>query len=212
MSGIICALSFLSFPCFHSPRDTLMKIKSLIAALSFVGLASAATAAPLTYNVSRLIGLGSVAGTVTTDGTFGVLATANVTSWSLTLNDGVSMLAITEANSQFVAFGTGLTADGDSIDFDFAATDVGFGFQSPALFNPDNIWCGNGVGSVQCFGSLSVEQVRTNNPGTPTVGRVGVVELASRTVTVTANAVPEPASLALVGLALVGVAVARRRV
>ena len=40
-----------------------MKIKSLLAALSIVGLSSVATAAPsLTYNVNRLIGIGSVVG------------------------------------------------------------------------------------------------------------------------------------------------------
>ena len=65
-----------------------MKTKSSFARFSaaMVGglmlcLASSANAA-IIYDVSRTIGGGSVNGTITTDGTLGLLVANNITSWS----------------------------------------------------------------------------------------------------------------------------------
>ena len=64
----------------------------------------AAQAAPLTYNVNRTIGAGTVIGTITTDGTFGSLTNANINAWSLTLDSSLWPLTLlTQANSFVLA-------------------------------------------------------------------------------------------------------------
>ena len=54
----------------------------------FFGAAGVLPAAAdvIIYNVNRTVVLGSVTGTITTDGTVGTLATNDITSWNLTLN------------------------------------------------------------------------------------------------------------------------------
>ena len=43
-------------------------------------------ASPITYNVARTIGVGSVTGFIETDGSLGVLSAADFVDWSLLLN------------------------------------------------------------------------------------------------------------------------------
>lgn len=188
--------------------ERLVKFKNVITSLMAAGLlvaGASASAALLTYNVSRTIGVGSVTGTVTTDGTFGVLATANMVSWSLTLNDGTNNFAITEANSDFIALGAGLTADVDSLDFDFSGSNTVFDFQNPNIGSGINFWCGEGATGTTCTGSHSGEYVNAA-AATVSAGRSGTVSIATRD-----NGVPEPATLVLVGMALIGAAASRRR-
>lgn len=181
-----------------------MQIKSLVAALTIAGLAAAASAAPLTYDVARTIGGATVTGTITTDGTIGNLATTNITAWSLKFSFDSSSLDITQANSQFAVSGSALTADIDSVDFDFAAASGFFLFQSPTFGTGNNFWCVNAVNSSCSQNAISTEQLRFN--GANAQARQGVVEMAAR-----GTAVPEPATLALTGLALLAAAVVRRR-
>ena len=48
-------------------------------------LASVTADASIVYNLNRTIGAGTVTGFIETDGTIGVLSTANITDWILTL-------------------------------------------------------------------------------------------------------------------------------
>jgi hypothetical protein len=49
----------------------------------------AVNAQSITYTVDRTVSAGSIKGTITTDGTIGVLTAANITGWDLDIFDGV---------------------------------------------------------------------------------------------------------------------------
>lgn len=185
-----------------------MQLPSWLAALSLVGLVSAASAAPLTYNVSRVVGSGSVSGTITTNGTLGALGLGDITAWSLTVSDGSSTLLMTETTSEFVVSPSALTADLDSIDFNFGAVDTVFAFQSPFIGAGGNFWCGQSGGAASCSGASGAREEIQLLGSILTTRQTGLVSISAR---IDDRTVPEPASLALASLALLGAAAARRR-
>jgi hypothetical protein len=75
----------------------------------------------ITYNVNLTFGsAGSMVGTITTDGTIGVLNTSNIVSWSLTLADSATnSTLLTPSNS---AFSSGNYNTGGQPNNDFTAT------------------------------------------------------------------------------------------
>jgi hypothetical protein len=150
-----------------------------------------------TYNVNQIFGsAGSAVGTITTDGTLGVLNPTNVTSWDLTLTDGSSSTTLTPLNST-VGSGVGnvgglnnadLTATSSNLLFDFSGGDAGsWGFSGSTgqlcLTSYTNCFAYPAIGTYAVGGNglnFSVES------GTQVVG----------------SAVPEPSSLALIGAEL----------
>ena len=186
-----------------------MKLASLLSTLAISAfLATSASAAPIVYDVNRTVGVGSVSGTITTDGTFGVLSTGNITGWSLTINAGDadgSFLLQGGINSSLEVAGTAMTADADSIDFNFSGDGFAL-FQNPYIGSSQNFWCVEGP-NANCTGLGNGETVTRNNFGVPHITLTDSQAIA----TVRGGTVPEPASLALVGAALAGLAMARRR-
>jgi hypothetical protein len=106
-----------------------------------LSFASAANA--VTYNVNRTIGTGTVTGFVVTDDTLGILGSANITNWELTLTapnlNGGSPGVIDFANpGQTLVQGSALVATSTELQFDFAAA-VGSFFILQGSNN--NFWC-----------------------------------------------------------------------
>lgn len=163
----------------------------------------------------------SVVGTVTTDGTIGVLHAANLVGWDLHLIDVTSPANSTElttANSLIsVDTGSVLSATATGLFFNFDGVGA-FAFQadSPGAFSGYHYWCL----SESWFGCLDGNSIAPNNvyagnPGddlvvaaTGTQGQVGNSPLDPSPPT----AIPEPPMAVLFGLGLCALAAARRGV
>jgi collagen type VII alpha len=106
----------------------------------------------ITYNVNLTFGsAGSVVGTITTDGTIGVLNISNMVSWKLTVTDhGTNSTILTQANS---AFSSGTFNTGGLPNQDFSATSTALLFNYGA--GDAGSWSVAGASGQLCFTSYS---------------------------------------------------------
>ncbi|NKB58712.1 MAG: PEP-CTERM sorting domain-containing protein [Alphaproteobacteria bacterium] len=170
---------------------------------------SATTAQAILYNVDQTIGIGGVTGTISTDGTIGILGNGNISDWNLVLDDGVST---------FNLLGDGSGGDNSNVlviggNFSATATDLLFNFDGAgfALFqNPDtgsgiNFWCLEGT--FACDVTPNTQSVGLQ-AATLVAAQAGIVTIGS----VGRNiAVSEPGTLALLSVGLLGMGIARVR-
>ena len=161
-------------------------------------------------------------GSITTDGTIGVISISNIVSYDLNLIDDLNpanSVDLTPTNSTIVAdVGGALSATATGLIYDYSVAGGGFLIQanSPGVFSGYSYFClasgyspcavGETI-SPQYYSFDGVDLVGANAPvGTqplapPTGGGGGAAAVT-----------PEPASLALLGTgALAGVATLRRR-
>jgi hypothetical protein len=72
------------------------------------------------YTVNQTVGIGSMTGTITTDGTIGTLTTADTIGWNLTITDGTTTLLLTPSDSFVFDSGSALSATATALIWNYS--------------------------------------------------------------------------------------------
>jgi hypothetical protein len=184
-------------------------VKKFLAAASLLAL-SISPAFATTYIGTRTAGTATANLSITTDGTVGTLARANITDWLITLMNGANSFTLrgplSGGNSQLLLVGTGLSATATDLSFNFSSVGSFALFQNPNIGSGQNWYCPESI-SANCAGSGVGESINVDSrQNTP---RTGNIVLAS----VVAGGVPEPLTWAmmLTGFGIVGGTMRYRR-
>jgi hypothetical protein len=177
-------------------------VASLLGCLAYFQAAHATV-----FEVDRTVFDLNIAGFITTDGTLGALSASDIDGWNLTVSDVAGSpppSILTTGNSTLSLIGTGFSATTTQLTFDFSA---------PGLFQIENLtaaWClfGSAIGSAECI-------LDDNSVSGPELEALLLGEIADANiqtgVQVIGTVVPEPASLVLLGGAVMALALVRRR-
>lgn len=180
---------------------SLAKAGTIVYAIDTTIVSAIPTGNPLQSNTVR--------GSLTTDGTIGVLAFANILDWNLDLIDNLDATknyTLTIANSSIPSFsGSSLSATATGLFFDFSSPGE-FLIQAddPGPFSGYRYFCFS-TGLFACAAGITISPEDVFNDGTVLTVLTGMTPLAPPPATV-----PEPGSLTVLGLAL-AVTIFRRR-
>jgi hypothetical protein len=176
-----------------------VKIVSALLGSAAAMLAVAASPANATvYNVNETIGLGSVTGTITTDGATGMISPTDFTAWDLVLTGDGATKTISSADSNHAVWGGGgdITADATHVFFNFSGSDSGFLVFQDGMGSGSFYWCVNSTNGG-CLQSESVVPQHFDDASAQFATLSGNQIIASTTV-------PEPGTWALMLLGFAG--------
>jgi hypothetical protein len=155
----------------------------------------------------------TVSGSITTDGTLGVLQASHIRDYSLTLTDNLRPaddVTLTPGNSSIVEdAGNGLSASATGLSFDFSHAGAVFAIQanSPGPFTGFHYFCFQAAGGPCADGETIVPDYYAVD-GVEVTGLSGSLPLNPPP---PPTGVPEPAALTLLGVGLLGTLAFRRR-
>jgi hypothetical protein len=162
-------------------------------------------AANIIYHADDHVGVGTVTGTITTDGVIGTLGAGDILSFNLTLFDGTGTATLTSGvNGRVAITSNNVTATATQLLFNFNSNGGLLNFFDTSTCSPPE-WSFETVGSgVACNGTTG------NQMGVSAVLPFGSGTYSNKSGnTVFASTVPEPGSMGLMvaGLAsLIGLA------
>jgi hypothetical protein len=156
----------------------------------------------------------TVNGSITTDGTIGVLGASDILSWNLDLIDDLNAandVDLTNTNSAIIVFsGNNLTATATGLFFNYSGTGQ-FGIQEDGFFYSGEYYFCFSTGSADC---LAGETITPGDVYTDGVVATGSAEpVGTQPLGPPVSPVPEPTSVFLFSTLLLAVAlVARKRI
>ena len=173
------------------------KLFLLAAACTLWLMFSERAVADIVYEVHQSVDMGSVAGTITTDGTVGPLSTLDIVSFDLNLFDWTTTASLIDGvhgGSVFIGSG-GLIATPTQLLFDFNASGPFVNFFTSPGCTP--LWSLRTDGGSTCNGISGTVNAIAASATTMTV----MSEIGAGTVTI--GVIPEPGSLGLLVAGLV---------
>jgi len=182
-------------------------MKSLVAAFAVSGLlffAPASRASLLTYDLVPFNGNTSVSGTITTDGTLGVLTGSNIVNWTLNFTNVLGQsFTLIPANGQLDFSGSALTATSSSLVFNYdepsGLSALFFSYPTPFPVVVDG-WEATNFSLDPLHYARLADTSDVNNSITNNL----VIESGSETIA-TIAAIPEPSTWAMMILGFLGV-------
>jgi hypothetical protein len=183
---------------------------------SAAALALTIAAHAQTYTLDpTVIGGGSVSGTITTDGTLGVLGAGDILDWNIVINNGTSSFDLIGPgignNSSVYLQGNSVDATATNLLFNFSGGDGGLLIQNPHIGSDENWFALDNSGSISGMPGTENLTVGIYNGGSSTqeLHEEGVHSFADIG---GGNNVPDSGStVLLVGAAIVGLAAFSRR-
>jgi hypothetical protein len=150
----------------------------------------------------------SIVGTLTTDGTIGVLGTSNILSWNLALNDLITPaddFTLTDSNSTVLEdTGSALSATATTLSFDFGGTGEFLIQITTGPFSGTHYFCFSTGGA--CIAGESIVPLQISTDGVVATGAsepIGNQPLGPP-ITPTTGVTPEPATFGLMLTGLLG--------
>jgi hypothetical protein len=142
-----------------------------------LSVAVVSNASPITYNVNRTVGIGSVTGSIQTNGTLGVLTAASITDWDLHLTDGTNTFELTGplSGNDSVVFlqGADVSATTTQLLYNFSAGDAGLLLFQQGLFSGAHYYCDGAPANFACIPGESVVPLSVFSPGFINVAQQG---------------------------------------